>query len=282
MKNCPYCNGSDISYLKFFSKIFNRCLNCDLIYRNKDGNYRDVLAPYFENYFNNYSIDQTGGTREKLYHHIFDLIDKKLNPGKILDVGTGCGFFLLTAQKRGWQARGIDPSPESVYIAKTQHDLDLFEGTLQEYNERIEFDAITLLNVLDHSAEPWREIEKSKQLLKSGGLIFIRFPNGFLHYFLFRLASAFGLENKAKRFLVFHQFSFTQRFIKRLLSDMGFYNTEIINSIPTEGDPHHIFINPTLAEFIKRTIYLAVHIVEIISFGKIFWGTSLEVMAIKK
>lgn len=138
---------------------------------NKHETYQNVLALYHGNYFGNYSIDQMEGTRNRLYSRIFDLIDKKVYLGKILDVGTGCGFFLLAAQKRGWQARGIDPSHESVKIAKIQHDLDVFEGTLQEYNEYTDFDAITLLNVLDHSAEPWREIKKSKQLLKSGGLI---------------------------------------------------------------------------------------------------------------
>lgn len=240
------------------------------------------MAPYHGNYFGNYSIDQIEGSRDILYSRILDLIDRNVNSGKMLDIGTGCGFFLLAAQQKGWHVKGIEPSQESTRIAHIKNGLDVFNGTLRDYNENDKFDVITLINVLDHSAEPWWEIERSKQLLKPGGLIFIRFPNGLLHSFLYRLASKFGLEKQAKNFLVFHQFSFTQRFIKRLLSDMGFFKITIINSIPTEGDPHNIFHNPIFAELIKNAAYLVVRSIEKISFEKIYLGTSLEVMATKK
>jgi len=240
------------------------------------------LEPYYGNYFGKYSIDQIEGTRNKLYSHILDLIGKRVNPGKVLDVGTGCGFFLLAAQKRGWQARGIEPSQESVEIAKMQNSLNVCKGTLREYSGSNKFDVITLINVLDHSAEPWFEIERSIQLLRSGGLIFLRFPNGLLQSFLYRVASRFGIENQAKRFLVFHQFSLTQRFMKRLLTDMGFSEITLINSIPTEGDPHSVFLNPMFAELIKKATYLVVRLIEMISCGKILWGTSLCVIAKKR
>ena len=282
MRTCPYCGRTGKFSFCFLLRIYNQCSKCDLIYQNRRENYQSVLAPYHGNYFGNYSIDQKEGTRNKLYSHILDLIDKRVNPGKILDVGTGCGFFLLAAQKTGWQVRGIEPSQESVEIAKMQNGLNVFKGTLREYRGSDKFDVITLINVLDHSAEPWREIERSRQLLKSGGLIFIRFPNGFLHSILYRLASKFKLEKQAKKFLVFHQFSFTQKFIQRLMSDKGFSEIKIINSIPTEGDPHNIFLYPIFAEFIKIVTYLFVRCVEKISFKKIFLGTSLEVMATKK
>ena len=141
---------------------------------------------------------------------------------------------------------------------------------------------IAFINLLDHSAEPWKEIERARSLLKPGGLIFIRFPSGFLHTQIYRLAFKFRLANLARRFLVFHQFCFTPKFIRRFLSDWDFSGITILNSPPSEGDPAKLFYSPALAKDIKRSLYLIAKAIEIISGRKILLGTSLEVMAVKR
>ena len=94
-----------ISILRFHSRIYNRCLGCDLIYESQDS-YNKVVAHYRDDYFSKYSADQTEGGRDRLFHHILDLIEKRRDFGKLLDVGTGCGFFLVAAQKRRWEVKG--------------------------------------------------------------------------------------------------------------------------------------------------------------------------------
>jgi len=115
-----------------------------------------------------------------------------------------------------------------------------------------------------------------------GALFFIGFLNGFLHTQIYRLASKFGLANLIYKFLVFHQFPFTPRFIKRLLADQDFSEITILNSPPSEGDPHELFYLPALAQLIKRTLYLMGKAAELMSGRKILLGTSLEVTAIKR
>jgi hypothetical protein len=83
------------------------------------------------------------------------------------------------------------------------------------------------------------------------------------------------------KFLVSHQYSLTPKYIKRLLSDLGFSEITILNSPPSEGDPHNLFFNPTFAQHIKRSFYLMAKAIEVISGRKIQLGTSLEVTAIK-
>ena len=59
---------------------------------------------YYRNeYYKIYSKDQRGVYRIGLNGHILDLIESRKGFGKILDVGTGLGFFLNEAQKRDWQ-----------------------------------------------------------------------------------------------------------------------------------------------------------------------------------
>jgi SAM-dependent methyltransferase len=196
-------------------------------------------------------------------------------------VGAGCGFFLAAAQKRGWEVRGIDPSPQSVEVARRQNVLNVFHGTLGEYDGNGQFDVITFINVLDHSTIPWVEIARANELLRPGGLIYLRFPNGFLHSRIYRMSQKCGFSNSSRKFLVFHEYSFTPRHIKKLLSDHGFVQTTVINSPPSEGDPYRLFPAPILATQVKRIIYSMAKCIEFISFMRLFLGTSLEVVAVK-
>jgi len=282
MGNCPYCSSSGEFHFNIYSRSYYRCSQCDLIYQDKQVSYEEVLAPYCNGYFNRYSADQVEGGRVSLYDHILNVIEKRKDIGTILDIGTGCGFFLVKAQEKGWIVKGIEPSLEYIDIAKRRDkSLDIFNGTLKEYSANDQFDVITFINVLDHSAAPWQEINHARQLLKPGGLIYFRFPNGFLHSSIIRFSSKCKLVNHVLRYLVFHQYSFTPKFIKKLLSDSNFSGIAIFNSPPSKGDPHSLFLAPKFAQYVKRTVHFIAKIVQTISFEKILLGTSLEVIAFK-
>ena len=188
-----------------------------------------------------------------------------------MDVGTGCGFFLVAAQKRGWLVKGVEPSKQSVEVACRQNNLDVFCGTLQEYHGDDQYDVITFIilfliphplaagrfiNVLDHSAEPWKEIKSAQKLLEYRGILYLRFPNGFLHTWVYRIANKLGFANRIHKFLVFHQFSLTPKFIKVLLSDTSFSEITIFNSPPSEGDPYNLFSGPAFAQYVKNALFL--------------------------
>jgi 2-polyprenyl-3-methyl-5-hydroxy-6-metoxy-1,4-benzoquinol methylase len=240
-----------------------------------------VVATYREGYFDRYAGEQLAGQRQRLYDHILELITGNQGAGRLLDVGTGCGFFLVAAQKRQWEVKGVEPSIQSVEVARQQNGLDVFAGSLQEYNENSQFDVITFINVLEHSIWPWQEIERAKELLRPGGLIYLRFPNGFLHSRINRLTHKYRGASWMGRFLVFHKYCFTTRYIRRLLHDSAFVQTTILNSPPSEGDPYALFPDPSFATHFKRLIYLIAKCAETISCRRLLLGTSLEVTALK-
>jgi 2-polyprenyl-3-methyl-5-hydroxy-6-metoxy-1,4-benzoquinol methylase len=281
MISCPYCGKLGNLYFAIYSRKYYRCCECDLLYRDAPADYDDVVSTYREKFFDRYSTDQLEGQRFKLYDHILKLIREHGKGASLLDVGAGCGFFLAAAQKRGWTVRGIDPSSQSVELARRQNVLDVFHGTLRDYDGNDQFDVITFINVLDHSTMPWVEIARARELLRTGGLIYLRFPNGLLHSRIYRMSQQCGISNSTRKFLVFHEYSFTPKHIKKLLSDHGFVQTIIINSPPSEGDPYGLFPTPILATQVKRIIYSVAKCIEFISFRRLFLGTSLEVIAEK-
>ena len=281
IRACPYCGKSGNLHFTVYSRRYNRCTACDLIYRQTLESYGDVVAKYREGYFDRYSGDQLAGQRARLYEHILDLITGNQGAGRLLDVGTGCGFFLVAAQKKRWEVKGVEPSLQSVEVARRQNGLDVFAGSLQEYGENSQFDAITFINVLEHSIWPWQEIGRAKELLRPGGLIYLRFPNGFLHCRMHRLAQKYGLANSVAKYLVFHKYSFTTKYIRRLLHDYGFQQISIFNSPLSEGDPSNLFPNKILSSFVKKFIFLTARSFEVISGQQLLLGTSLEATARK-
>jgi 2-polyprenyl-3-methyl-5-hydroxy-6-metoxy-1,4-benzoquinol methylase len=281
MKNCPYCNNYGDDYFKIGSRVYYRCLQCDLIFRDEQKSYDEVVSTLSNNYFSRYSADQMEGRRNKLFYHILNSVETKTQRGRLLDVGTGCGFFLLAAKKRGWNVDGIEPSAESVEVARRLSGVNVLHGTLQDYQGKDQFDAVTLVNVLEYSALPWREIDRARLLLRTGGQIYIRFVNGFLHSRLYRLAKKIGLSNRISKFLVFHYYSFTPRFIKTLLADKAFTEVTIHNSPLTEGDPNKLFSDLFVATNVKRFTYFMARCIEKITNRQLHLGTSLEVTASK-
>jgi SAM-dependent methyltransferase len=242
-----------------------------------------VVRTYHFNYYKKFLGEQRAGYRLKLFEYILDLIENKNQAGgHLLDVGTGLGHFLVSARRRGWMVKGIEPSREAADFARKQNSIPIFQGTLNEYSDRALFEAVTCINVLDHSAEPWTELEKIGRQLKPGGVVYIRFPNGFLHARLCRWAHKLGLEDKINQYLIFHEFSFTPKFIARLLSDLGFYNITIRNSPPSGGDPYKLFPTGKMAACLKSSNYQAGRVIQKLSRGTILLGASLEVLAFRK
>jgi 2-polyprenyl-3-methyl-5-hydroxy-6-metoxy-1,4-benzoquinol methylase len=273
---CPYCHSNAELDFSINKRHYFHCRNCDLIFkgnrRNDDQN--KVISYYEKEYFNNYAHNELTGSRNIIYSHILDTIETKINIGKLLDVGCGCGFFLKEARSRGWNVTGIDPSEKSIdYCNNTLGTASARKGTLASISTEKDYNVITMINVLDHSTEPWSEIEKSITLLKEDGLIFLRFPNGMVHPALFNIASKFRMHNLIKKYLIFHEYSFTPKFIKRLLIDCGFSKIVINNAILSGGT----ICNPVF----KKTIGMVSNLLYYISFGEIIMSPSLEVTALK-
>ncbi|PIQ45582.1 MAG: hypothetical protein COW04_06835, partial [Deltaproteobacteria bacterium CG12_big_fil_rev_8_21_14_0_65_43_10] len=116
-------------------------------------------------------------------------------------------------------------------------------------------------------------------LLKSEGLLFLRFPNGFLHTRIYRLASKFGLANLVRKFLIFHEFSFTPRFVRRLLSDHGFADIVVYNASLSGGSLVKSF---PVFSFVTRLIEVVGKLTDLVSGGRVLWCPSLEVIARKE
>lgn len=99
---------------------------------------------------------------------------------RILDVGSGPGFFLVHGQERGWDARGIEPAIQAAAHAR-ELGLSIVEGFLDADSapKLGQFDVLHMNNVLEHVPDPRGLLELGRDLLAPDGLICIAVPNDY-------------------------------------------------------------------------------------------------------
>jgi 2-polyprenyl-3-methyl-5-hydroxy-6-metoxy-1,4-benzoquinol methylase len=99
----------------------------------------------------------------------------------LLDVGCGWGDALAYFSKRGFSCAGFDPAPEAVNHAQSRSLEVVVAGV-----ERMDvfaprrFDVVTLLNVLEHLADPVAVVRQIREdVLTPGGVLVVDVPNEF-------------------------------------------------------------------------------------------------------
>jgi SAM-dependent methyltransferase len=138
--------------------------------------------------------------------------------GRLLDLGSGSGAFLVQMADLGWRAQGIDPDPAAVASAR-EAGLNVTQGTLGDLDLEEHagaFDAITLSHVIEHLHDPAEDLRRVHQLLRPGGLLWIATPN----------LEALGLRRFGPDWLGLdpprHLVLFTRASLERLLHETGF------------------------------------------------------------
>jgi SAM-dependent methyltransferase len=111
-----------------------------------------------------------------------EIFERVLGPGRrrLLDIGSGPGFFLKTAQDRGWTVLGIDFSRQACAHARGL-GVSVVEGWFDaESAPKLgKFDAIHFGNVMEHLADPAAILDLIRERLDAGGLVCINVPNDF-------------------------------------------------------------------------------------------------------
>jgi len=196
---CPICDSRELS-IAFSVRSVNcreiqafvvRCGCCGVgqsIYESPE------LAQAFaypSDYYS-YSSVRYSSLKQKLKRTLFTVVPQVLlqsvahrwlsiipasNPGKVLDVGCGCGVFLDLLKKLGWKTCGTDISAKALAICESNgHQVCAPGEMLQRFGQE-SFDWITLDNVLEHIAEPYAVLIQLHQLLRTDGRLTICVPN---------------------------------------------------------------------------------------------------------
>jgi len=152
------------------------CRNCGLMTVNQGFSPADLRRFYQEDYFQgreyvDYVADKPAHLHT-LRNHLRVVRRHSPPGGRILEIGCAYGFFLELIQRVYPGSVGIDVFSAGIAHARAL-GLDAREGDL--LNQRFEhpFDAVCLWDTIEHLPNPGEVLQRSAQLLKPGGHLFL-------------------------------------------------------------------------------------------------------------
>lgn len=102
--------------------------------------------------------------------------------GDVLEIGCGAGGTLSYLKSNGLARHvvGVDIASSQIEIALRRGVDEAFVSNLDDLEEILHgrtFDAIFMLDVLEHLVDPWSILKRVSDFLRSGGRIYVSLPN---------------------------------------------------------------------------------------------------------
>ena len=114
------------------------------------------------------------------YGLYYDLLEKQVSGRRLLDIGSGPGYFLDCGTERGWNVLGFEPSPAAAEYSRKRGLEVINDVFVQERAQKQgPYDVIALSSVLEHLRDPIRLLRSVQEILVPGGLLFVAVPNDF-------------------------------------------------------------------------------------------------------
>jgi len=174
------------------------CSDCSFMYVERD---------FPESYVNGFYEERAGGgyglTKENFFwwheamkhsnRHILSLLGSA-NSRRMLDVGCGGGTFLADARDAGWAMSGMEINAEFPEFCRRELGIeDVKVGLISDPPfPDASFDAVSMLDVLEHMYDPVLSVKQCARLLKPGGVLAVKSPNGPMQLRKERVKKALG------------------------------------------------------------------------------------------
>jgi len=182
---CPACRSPrSRTAFEVRGYVFRRCRACASLFLETAPPQGLLSALYEgERYFLNpeYESGDYFGYRDYLADRVhieekFDQVlaqaERLVDPGRLLDVGAGPGLLLAAARSHGWEPHGVDLNPWAARWARDQLGVDVQIGSLEEAGlEPASFDAVTMMDVIEHVSDPDTLVAEAAQATRPGGVL---------------------------------------------------------------------------------------------------------------
>lgn len=119
---------------------------------------------------------------ETVYQDRLETIEKftRIHNKRLLELGSGPGFFLKFIKKKGWKVFGIEPSQKASNFSK-KGGVEIINSFYEDIDlERLgKFDAVVMYEFLEHIPNPAEALEFAYKVLNKGGIVSIGVPNDY-------------------------------------------------------------------------------------------------------
>lgn len=194
IKTCPLCGGTHFERAltcvdrDASGETFHlwRCRDCGFLF-TQDVPSEAEIGRYYEtpDYISHSDIRK--GAMNSVYHRVraymlkrkARLVEREAHrlEGRLLDIGTGTGYFADTMLRRGWQVEAVEKNAGARAFAKERFKIEVRPDTVLKDFSPGSFDVITLWHVMEHLERLNETWETLNSLLTDKGVLIIAVPN---------------------------------------------------------------------------------------------------------
>ena len=252
---CPLCTPKNIqaslstmdySISKEAFDIFD-CADCSFRFTQMIPS-PATIGPYYNSEVYISHSDTKEGFVNRVYHTARDLmlnrklkLVQSLTSGKrLLDIGSGTGYFLDQMKRNGYQVKGIEIDAEARRMTKERFGIVVGEPSrllTGQIKEKVEI--VTMWHVLEHLHDLHGYMKSIRHQMTDDGVLLIAVPNhaSYDAQYYKKLWAAYDVPR--------HLWHFTPKTVAQLADKNGF---EVINQKRLPLDP---FYNSLLSEQYK-------------------------------
>ncbi len=166
------------------------CVRCGLVSRNPRPSEQAITRAYVHDHYGRECLAALFESQLALYRSKARFLRRWLARGpqvRVIEAGSFVGGFLAAGQSYGWTMIGVDRGKE-VHMFCREQGLPVFCGALADLPLPTNTaDCIAIWNTFDQLPDPELTLASICRLLRSGGLLAVRVPNGACFRFAARL-----------------------------------------------------------------------------------------------
>ena len=205
------------------------CRRCGLIFQHPLPTRNSMIEWADDAYASGAYRDYVEARPMKIRHFQDRLAElgRDIEPGRLLDVGCSCGYFMEVAAARGFDVHGVEFTPGAIAAASPEIRSRIFEGVLETMPDSGPFDVVSAFDLIEHVPDPRGFLRRCRGLLKPGGAIMISTPDTG-HVLRFLMRSRWPMLQPMQ-----HLFLFSRQAMERALAAEGFENIRVETAYKT-------------------------------------------------
>lgn len=219
---CPVCEATAFQHaFEEIGHLYERCTVCTFTRMADSMAPSDLDSYYAEARASGEAAWQEHEDNLVKFSRLLARLERRVLPGRFLDVGCSLGTSLVAARDRGWDAIGIELSRPVAEFGRAKWGVEIREETLDALEgdpafRPGSFDLIFMHHTLEHVPDPADVIRRTHALLRPGGLMFQALPNhGSLKSRVFGGRWSYGVTDE-------HVSLFSTKTLRRLVGRLGF------------------------------------------------------------
>ena len=162
LRRCRACRFAQPERLPslpgYFDRMYDQRWSAEWIAREFDASYKDLI-----------------------FGRVLAGLARRIPPPRrrLLDVGAHVGRFLDLARRAGWHVEGIELNPRTAAYAAQRTGLPVHQANAQQLaSAGRRFDAVTLIDVLEHIPHPLDLLSRVRTLMAPGAWLAVKVPSG--------------------------------------------------------------------------------------------------------